>query len=1642
MLTSEWTLDVTPVTCSAAVVCDHFDSKVAKEGQFSQALCPSPSSFKGPPVSGNLGSQYNSQFYLASYDSGASKSRHNVDQVKSPADKYLPMGGGLRYPIASAVESAKPRHIRQRSLGDSKQISVCPRTSSQQPLCGLLHQHSLQDDIPPLEGGVESSASKLQTSVPFVVKPNKYLNIPSPVDSHCSVHRSPRRSLGSVWRASSSSPARQLGAWIQGRRSKLNVGCANAKELPENKSECEPDAFFAASRGDTSLIAGCEDSAGQLLETTVEIPERRRSKTLNKRSLLRGSKDDVPVRTSKETCTRLNVKDIKMRGERFHFRGADRREVKSWCDERIARLIHGLQNTKSEDTSLLTRSAKTSKNNLRSPESAENSGKLLELDCNHSESCLETCDLSESNLESQFNERYLLGYCNVTDNDDLNSNDRQSIEDISFEFCESNTVKRRPNPPISEKVNLNSTSASPTPSLGSSSSEASPSDINISNSDNVNNNEDSTDLLYSERPTPSGISSLSHSTSMSCGDPASSPPDLNLASKKLAGSGLTDLDISERVSSTDGPELKIPNSWDLPLKERLRFFQASLPDRVVSENLPPVCAFPNHPMSPARPIVFDTLCSEAIPVGKGRSPRLKLNSKSGRKHVSSACVTRLCNVTITHLVLLSPPTSDLSSVLLAVKMLSSKRTLRSNEMPLSSNGALDTDLQLCYSLQYPHFLKRDGNSLQILLQRRKRYKNRTILGFKTLAVGLVNMAQVLQRPMDRELDLYGQGKEKGQPVARVTLEALSSQPVECDDSADSRLVKNFLSDNPDRSVELAEDSDDDPDYSSQDDGSDSEPMLDDAQPHHRRRQTARTGNLPANARQRNLKQRFVALLKKIKVPEALQAYETDPDLDPRTDVPVDPDDIEYLMNELEDLSDSGPEVDTLSISSTPKPSLRPYFSSSRSLLLEEPPTEKPALEHMSDESSKRDSDHPDTHTDAEHSDSQAGTDYAGGGGLVDAGGGVGPPDGGGASSSPPTAHKMSSPENTGNNNSSSGGKATSNSNSSSGADKGVGGGIDRNIGGPDKSAERLSSKSSHRSSKSVGGGSSNVFASVVSVSGGRNDKRALSTSSASSTPGASGIAHRQDSLHAQEPACARKGLQELLNSLLPLDDCKLPPAIILMDTSPEGESSCSGYHSLAVALSNGGLPVVTTTAAADVRAVMQHILNKLQKFCNSNAKAPGPMKVVMVGSDKFVNSVLRPYVSDFSLRPPDFQNHIRFLIVPLGGVSSLAKYLGSVDSCYGASFVSECWRDARDRWDPQDVTEAANRITRYLSQGLHTLHLPIAEAMLTYKDKGNDNESSQTFIPFVTDVRLGSGDVTSTSIDLDDAAPVVSSVSSINPSSLASSSNNLVNLSSSPLPPTPASSGSGGAFSTIAVSSTTSSVASGGGSLNPSTSSSPGMGSVLSSSQGIPILGDKNSRESTVTPPSSPNINTFHLPTARTMSESEALDLQIDYWLQYRSDRKGDDKERDGSGSGKAARTDGGKCTLKTSFRTLQVARLAPLGIVLPQEPSRDAPISGLTFSYATKENKKRIRTSDFSVMRLGKKKERERESESRRDVVDGVTRVLASTKTHPVTVTIDSVEWPNVKFFQLSSQWQTQVKTFPVCLFNLQSSSFGGDKI
>jgi len=53
--------------------------------------------------------------------------------------------------------------------------------------------------------------------------------------------------------------------------------------------------------------------------------------------------------------------------------------------------------------------------------------------------------------------------------------------------------------------------------------------------------------------------------------------------------------------------------------------------------------------------------------------------------------------------------------------------------------------------------------------------------------------------------------------------------------------------------------------------------------------------------------------------------------------------------------------------------------------------------------------------------------------------------------------------------------------------------------------------------------------------------------------------------------------------------------------------------------------------------------------CNSNPK-PSQMKILLAGSDSFVNFVLRNYVEQLSFKPPDWVNYIKFYIIPLGNL--------------------------------------------------------------------------------------------------------------------------------------------------------------------------------------------------------------------------------------------------------------------------------------------------------------------------------------------------------------------------------------------------------
>uniref|UniRef100_A0A673B923 Phosphofurin acidic cluster sorting protein 1 n=1 Tax=Sphaeramia orbicularis TaxID=375764 RepID=A0A673B923_9TELE len=329
--------------------------------------------------------------------------------------------------------------------------------------------------------------------------------------------------------------------------------------------------------------------------------------------------------------------------------------------------------------------------------------------------------------------------------------------------------------------------------------------------------------------------------------------------------------------------------------------------------LPRTGGVPSPHMQPSKP----------VSITSNRPVHMNLYATWEVDRSSPSCVPRLFNLTLKKLIMLKELDKDLTSVVIAVKLQGSKRILRSNEILLSSAGLTETDLQLTFSLQYPHFLKRDANKLQIMLQRRKRYKNRTILGYKTLALGLINMAEVMQHPSEgaQVLGLHSQLKDASVPVAEVRVYSLSSQPI------DHEAPKAKMSD---RSPDIDNYSEEEEEsYSSEQEGSD-DPIhgqyLYDEEEEVRKKKPRR--KLPSNAaitRQPNIKQKFVALLKRFKVTDEVgfglehvsreQIQEVEEDLDEL-----------YDSLEMYNPSDSGPEMEeTDSILSTPKPKLRPFF---------------------------------------------------------------------------------------------------------------------------------------------------------------------------------------------------------------------------------------------------------------------------------------------------------------------------------------------------------------------------------------------------------------------------------------------------------------------------------------------------------------------------------------------------------------------------------------------------------------------------------------------------------------------------------------------------------------------------------------------
>ncbi|XP_073212356.1 phosphofurin acidic cluster sorting protein 2 isoform X6 [Lepidochelys kempii] len=647
---------------------------------------------------------------------------------------------------------------------------------------------------------------------------------------------------------------------------------------------------------------------------------------------------------------------------------------------------------------------------------------------------------------------------------------------------------------------------------------------------------------------------------------------------------------------------------------------------------------------------------------------------------SPSCVPRLCTLTLKKLVVLKEMDKELISVVIAVKMQGSKRILRSHEIVLPPSGHVETELALTFSLQYPHFLKREGNKLQIMLQRRKRYKNRTILGYKTLAVGSINMAEVMQHPTEggQVLSLFSNIKEATAKVAEIWIFSLSSQPIDHEDSTMQPSQKIKSTDN--YSEEEYES------FSSEQEASDDAVQgqdLDDdeyelGKPKKQRRSIVRTTSI---TRQQNFKQKVVALLRRFKVSDEV----LDSEQDPAEHVPEVEEDLDLLYDtlDIDNPSDSGPEMeDDDSVLSTPKPKLKPYFE---------------GLSHSSSQTeigsihSIRSQREPSSPVEVPEKTKIPGSKHPG------------------DSISDTVSYEPSQQDSQ-----------------------------EAELSTLDVFIEKLPPSGKITKTESL------IIPSTSRTEGKQTGRRGRSTSLKERQP-ARPQNERANSLdnerspdtrhHLQIP---RKTVYDQLNHILISDD-QLPENIILVNTSDwQGQF-------LSDVLQKHTLPVVCTCSSADVQAAFSTIVSRIQRYCNCNSQPPNPVKIAVAGAQNYLSAVLRLYVEQLSHKTPDWLSYMRFLIIPL----------------------------------VQETPDIVSRITQYIAGANCAHQLPIAEAMLTYKQKRKksfhfdftispDEESSQKFIPFVGVVKVGIVEQSSaTSGDSDDAAPSSSSVLSSTPPSVS-----------------------------------------------------------------------------------------------------------------------------------------------------------------------------------------------------------------------------------------------------------------------------------
>eukprot|EP00727_Mastigamoeba_balamuthi_P001531 m51a1_g11375 hypothetical protein (917) ;mRNA; f:23991-27295 len=146
----------------------------------------------------------------------------------------------------------------------------------------------------------------------------------------------------------------------------------------------------------------------------------------------------------------------------------------------------------------------------------------------------------------------------------------------------------------------------------------------------------------------------------------------------------------------------------------------------------------------------------------------------------------------------------------------------------------------------------------------------------------------------------------------------------------------------------------------------------------------------------------------------------------------------------------------------------------------------------------------------------------------------------------------------------------------------------------------------------------------------------------------------------------------------------------------------------------------------DVVAVMSASFERFQTASEE------PVRMFVVGSDRFLCEVMRQFLDLLSKKPRDW-DPVLFHLLPLGKRNDIAENIAASDSEYRAHFCSDEWRAIFDKREPASADECASvmrSVCRYMDDASSVCRMDLGEALLTLPG------AAQRALPFLHSIQV------------------------------------------------------------------------------------------------------------------------------------------------------------------------------------------------------------------------------------------------------------------------------------------------------------------